>query len=158
MSERPRPLFVYGTLRALPLLAWALTGDSTKIDVVRAIVKPATVSGYTRSRLYHCDYPAIVPCISSTQDESRFKDVDGYLLDLETVSQRRKLDDFEGESYIPTAVTVNLVDSGRMVDADMYVWDGDKEQLEPEDWSLEWFVEERLGDWIEIFAGMELVG
>ncbi|TFL00378.1 hypothetical protein BDV98DRAFT_650474 [Pterulicium gracile] len=110
MSENPRPLFVYGTLRALPLLAWALTGDFHKTD-------PATVSGYTRSRLHHCDYPAVVPSSPSSSESL----VDGYLLRLETVSQRRKLDDFEGES-------------------------------------LEWSVKERLEDWIEIFAGMELVG
>ncbi|TFK96406.1 Butirosin biosynthesis, BtrG-like protein [Pterulicium gracile] len=149
---QPRPLFVYGTLRALPLLAWALTGDPGEIDMVKALVKAATVSGYNRFRLHHCDYPAVV---ASSSSESQ---VDGYLLNLETLSQRRKLDDFEGETYVSTAVVVKLNENGSTVEADMYTWDGDAQQLSDKPWSLEWFIQERLKDWIEIFVGMELVG
>ena len=41
----------------------------------------------------------------------------------------------------------------------MYVWDGDEEQLARDTpWDLDVFVRERLEDWLELFAGMELVG
>jgi hypothetical protein len=44
-------LFLYGTLRAMPLLAWALTGDSQKTDVMAHLVKPAELRGYKRFSL-----------------------------------------------------------------------------------------------------------
>ncbi|KAJ7223069.1 hypothetical protein GGX14DRAFT_557638 [Mycena pura] len=133
---QPRPLFVYGTLRAMPLLAWALTGDARKTNEVVPIARDATVMGYSSQ-------------------------VDGYLLHLETMSQRRKLDDFEGEAYSATPVSARVVDvngHSQVVDADMYVWTGDMDEVSELPWSLDVFVKERLDDWIELFAGMELVG
>ncbi|SPJ82048.1 uncharacterized protein FTOL_09453 [Fusarium torulosum] len=88
----PRPLFVYSTLRALLLLAWALTGDATKTTAVATLAHPATVHGYARYTVRHRDYPAA----------------------------RKKLDDFEGEVYAPKPVLVTLED-GSTADADMYV-------------------------------------
>lgn len=152
---QPRPLFVYGTLRALPLLAWALTGDARKTNQVVAIARDATVAGYSRFSLYHRDYPAVIPSLDS---EAK---VDGYLLQLETMTQRRKLDDFEGEVYKPTPVFAHIVDASggsQIVDADMYVWGGDMDEVSDVPWSLDAFIKERLEDWIELFAGMELVG
>ncbi|KAI1751747.1 hypothetical protein F4782DRAFT_176923 [Xylaria castorea] len=47
MSEsKPRPLFIYGTLHALPLLAWASTGDASNISAVSKLIQLATVYGY----------------------------------------------------------------------------------------------------------------
>lgn len=151
-QPRPRPLFIYGTLRAMPLLAWALTGDATHTQVVKSMARPATVKGYTRFALSHRDYPAVVP--SSSPDSS----VDGYLLELSTTSQRRKLDDFEGETYVPTPVSVQITESQEIVSADMYVWAGDMDEVSMLPWSLEKFIQERLDDWLELFGGMELVG
>ncbi|KAH7189580.1 AIG2-like family-domain-containing protein [Fusarium flagelliforme] len=145
----PRPLFVYGTLRALPLLAWAVTGDASNTSTVQRFAHPAKVHDYTRLSVNHCDYPAVVKKESG--------EVDGYLLILETMSQRKKLDDFEGEAYKITPVEV-VMEDGTRVEADMYVWDGDMEKLSDEPWELEWFVKERLGDWLDLFEGMELVG
>ncbi|KAM0207277.1 hypothetical protein ACHAQI_007764 [Fusarium lateritium] len=147
----PRPLFVYGTLRALPLLAWALTGDAANTAIVAALARPATVHGYARYAVQHRDYPAAV------KKEEPGHEVDGLLLVFETRSQRRKLDDFEGEAYTPTPVLATLQD-GSTVDADMYVWGGDEEALSTELWELEDFVKDRLEDWIDLFEGMELVG
>ncbi|KAF4976748.1 hypothetical protein FZEAL_6627 [Fusarium zealandicum] len=147
----PRPLFIYGTLRALPLLAWALTGDPSNTSVVARLTRPAKVYGYARYSLKGFDYPAVIkhPDASSS--------VDGYLLDLETVSQRKKLDDFEGETYKVTPALVEL-QVGSTVEADIYLWDGDIEGLSEEPWELDTFVKERLEDWIDLFEGMELVG
>ncbi|KAM0563134.1 hypothetical protein ACHAPJ_000848 [Fusarium lateritium] len=148
-QAKPRPLFVYGTLRAFPLLAWALTGDASKTHIVGPLARPAKVKGYARYSLHNCDYPAIVKHASH--------EVDGYLLSLNTTFQRKKLDDFEGETYKITPVLVTLED-GSTVDADMYVWNGDKDALTNEPWELEAFVKERLEDWIDLFEGMEMVG
>ncbi|OIW32394.1 hypothetical protein CONLIGDRAFT_630068 [Coniochaeta ligniaria NRRL 30616] len=82
-TTHPRPLFVYGTLCAKPLLASILTGDCDNIEAISKLMQPARVSGYKR-------FAAVVV---ATPDSS----VDGYLLTLETRSQRSKLDNFEGE-------------------------------------------------------------
>ena len=145
----PRPLFVYDTLRALPLLAWAVTGDASNTNTVQKFAHPAKVHGYARFSVHHCDYPAVV--------EKESGEVDGYLLILETASQRKKLDDFEGETYKITHVEV-VMEDGTKVEGDMYVWDGDMEKLSDEPWDLDCFVRERLEDWLDLFEGMELVG
>ena len=75
--------------------------------------------------------------------------------------QRKKLDHFEGESYKPTPVSVTVFRDGEpdeVVEADMYLWDGEMDCLSSEPWNLGRFVRERLDDWIDHFEGMELVG
>ena len=136
----------------MPLLAWALTGDSRKTDVVAPLVKPAELQGYARFSLLGKDYPALM----KHEDTSI---VDGLLLYPRDESQRRKLDDFEGEAYavIPVQVTV-VGEQGQMVDADVYLWNGDRDAVSVDHWDLDMFIRERLDDWIELFAGMELVG
>ena len=48
---------------------------------------------------------------------------------------------------------------GEMVEVDMYVWDGDMSEVSlQEPWELEVFIADRLGDWLDLFEGMELVG
>ncbi|KAF4948858.1 hypothetical protein FGADI_9348 [Fusarium gaditjirri] len=148
-SSQPRPLFVYGTLRALPLLAWVLTGDATQTSTVAALARPARVSGHARFTVKHCDYPAVI--------KKDCHEVDGYVLLLQTISQRKKLDTFEGEIYTPTAITATL-DDGTTMEADIYLWGGDSEALSTEPWELETFIKERLEDWLDLFEGMELTG
>lgn len=157
MSTTPKPLFVYGTLRALPLLAWALTGEATQVDAIKGMLHKATVSGYKRCALHGCDYPAAV------KDES--SSIDGYVLLLETTSQRRKLDDFEGESYKVTPVTASIERSEDdndkeedTIEVDMYIWDGDMTQVSTEPWELERFIRTRLHNWLDLFDRMEFVG
>lgn len=57
----------------MPLLAWALTGDSQKIDTVTPLVKPAQLKGYARLSLLGKDYPVVI----KHEDSSV---VDGLLL------------------------------------------------------------------------------
>ncbi|KAI1308551.1 AIG2-like protein [Xylaria venustula] len=156
---KPRPLFIYGTLRALPLLSWALTGDASNISVVSKLVRPARVYGYARFALKNRDYPAVI------KDESQQSSVDGYLLTLETTSQRKKLDSFEGEEYKPESVLVTVFETSErhqeekeVVEANIYLWAGDANALAVTSWELESFEKEILGDWLDIFEGMELIG
>lgn len=148
---QPRSLFLYGTLRALPLLAWAITGDSTKVDKVKPLVHPARIRGYARFSLHGKDYPAIVK-------HADMSVVDGLLFRPQNQSQRKKLDDFEGETYLVTQVDVQTFDGAEVVDADIYLWNGDFDAISTEDWDLEMFIRERLDDWLELFGCIELVG
>jgi gamma-glutamylcyclotransferase (GGCT)/AIG2-like uncharacterized protein YtfP len=144
-----RPLFLYGTLRALPLLAWVVTGNSEKVDEVTPLIRsPAILKGYTRLSLVGKDYPALVKRPDS--------EVDGLLFVPKARSQRVKLDHFEGETYRVTPVQVDL--RSTLVDADAYVWIGDEQALSNTPWDLQLFIKERLEDWLDCFAGMEMVG
>lgn len=72
------------------------------------------------------------------------------------MTQRRKLDDFEGETYKITSVIATFFyakGKSEMIEADMYIWDGEKEKLIMEPWDLETFIKERLEDWLELFGG-----
>lgn len=48
--------------------------------------------------------------------------------------------------------------TGKTVEADIFVWNGPPDVLSSEPWDLDTFVAERLEDWIDLFAGVELVG
>lgn len=151
-----RPVFVYGTLRAVPLLAWVMTGDSSRARDIAPRLKRAVVHGYKRCRVAGCDYPA------TTKDDG--SSVDGCLVTPLTASERRKIDNFEGETYKVTPVMVNLVGqdgqpTGEVVEADMYVWDGDPDCLELEaSWNLHSFIQYKLQDWLDLYESMELTG
>lgn len=153
MASQTKPLFIYGTLRALKLLAWALTGDAANVDAVECLTRKAKVSGYSRYSLVHRDYPAVV--------KSDGASVDGYILML-NADQRKKLDNFEGESeYKITAVAAeveNTDGSTETIQADMYLWVGDAEILTKDPWDLQTFIDERLEDWAGLFSSIELVG
>lgn len=156
-SERPRPLFIYGTLCAKPLLAWALTGDSTAVAQIEHMIKPALARKYIRLAVKNCDYPAVI----GSSDESDY--VDGYLLQVDTPSQRKKLDSFEGDTYAAEATIVSVVDwnnrpTGEKVEAELYLWQGDKDLLSWKSWDLQAFIRDRLEDWLDLFGGMQLVG
>jgi hypothetical protein len=134
------------------LLAWALTGDSRKTNVVAPLVKPAELKGYARFSLLGKDYPALIK-----HNETSI--ADGLLLCPQDKSQRKKLDDFEGEAYMVTPVQVTVVgEEGQMVEAVIYLWNSECDAVSVDHWDLETFIWERLDDWIELFAGMELVG
>jgi hypothetical protein len=136
----------------MSLLAWVLTGDSRKIDVVAPLVQPAVLEGYACFSVVGKDYPALI-------QYNKTSIVDGLLLYPQVKSQRRKIDDFEGEPYLVAPVQVAVVgDEGQIVDADVYLWNGGHDEVSAEHWDLDTFIRERLDDWIELFAGMELVG
>jgi len=103
----------------MPLLAWALTGDSQKIDVVTPLVKPAELKGYARFSLLGKDYPALIK-----HHETSI--VDGLLLCPRDKSQRKKLDDFEGEAYVVTPAQVTVIgEEGSLL------WNGERGSLYP---------------------------
>ena len=145
-------MFLYGTLKALPLLAWVLTGDASKVDQVLLLTEPATLTGFACFSIEQKDYPALIRHDPSST-------VDGLVLRPQTQSHRRKVDDFEGETYSVTPVTVIVKKSGieEQVDADVYVWNG-KDKVSGLPWNFEEFKRDRLEDWLDIFSGMELVG
>lgn len=150
MADAPiTPIFVYGTLMAAPLLAWALTGDASKFDDVQAQRKPGRITGFTRHSVLGSDYPAIVHSDGSSI-------VCGFVVFPKSHSEWTKLDTFEGDSYTRTPVTVDV--AGEFVLADTYVWAGSLDMLGEEDWSLAVFESERLQDSLELFGGMELIG
>ncbi|QLI70531.1 uncharacterized protein G6M90_00g074820 [Metarhizium brunneum] len=155
IPPQPTPLFVYGTLCAKELLAWAITGDSSNVHCVDSLIRPARVYGFARYRLQGRDYPA-----ATIQKDSH---IDGYLITFQNMSQRRKLDDFEGEIYKPVSTKVHILDqdgktSGEELLADIYLWDGPAESLTQESWELQVFIDENLEDWLDLFQGMELTG
>jgi len=136
----------------MPLLAWALMGDSWKTNVVAPLIKPAELKGYACLSLLGKDYPALMK-----HDKTSI--IDSLLLCPQDKSQQKKLDDFEGEAYIVTPVQVTVVSSeGQMVDVDIYLWNGERDAVSADHRDLDTFIRERLDDWIELFTGMELVG
>ncbi|KAI0813395.1 hypothetical protein GGR55DRAFT_575052 [Xylaria sp. FL0064] len=118
---------------------------------ISKLVQPATLYGYARFSLKHKDYPAVIKHTSQSS-------IDSYLLTLETASQRKKVDDFEGEQYTLQPVTVIDADMSTEVEADVYLWAGDMDAVTANPWELEDFENERLQDWLDLFEGMELIG
>lgn len=136
----------------MPLLAWALTGDSQNIDIVEPLVKLAHLKGYTRFSLIGRDYPGVLK-----HDEN--STVDGLLFFPQNKSQRKKLDNFEGDEYAVAQLQVTVVgEEDRVIDADVYLFNGDSDDILAGPWDLDWFIRERLEDWVELFAGMRLIG
>ena len=143
--QKPRLLFLYGPLRALPLLAWAVTGDPAKVDLVKPLVQPARVRGpeYARFALRGRDYPAVVKLdIEHVDASAQVHVVDGLLFRPQTWAQRKKMDGFEGEAYqavqvdVEVAGTVDTAHAGarsEIVRADMCVWNGEPDDVSEEE-------------------------
>ncbi|KAG1805989.1 AIG2-like family-domain-containing protein [Suillus subaureus] len=144
------PIFVYGTLMAAPLLAWAIKGDSSKAGDVLSQRKPGTITGFERRRVYRRDYPALIRGNDNCT-------VDGYVIFPASLSEWKKLDNYEGSSYERTPVVVDMLD-GSKLDAFAYVWKGGTDALAEEDWDFEYFETERLDAWLKRFGGMVLIG
>lgn len=155
MTTAPRLVFIYGTLCAQPLLAWVLTGDASQVEEISALIRSAKVENVARYSLHGCDYPGAI--------EERGSSINGYLLQPPTLSQRKKPGDFEGEvSQVNPIQVMMLSHRGKTVEssieADIYLRNGDKFLVTNQSWDLKWFLQERLEDWIELSARMEMVG
>ncbi|KAK4185466.1 hypothetical protein QBC35DRAFT_537649 [Podospora australis] len=162
MVTQPTPIFIYGTLCALPWLSCLLTGDAANVDAVSPLLRRATAREFRRHSVWwrigeiHGDAPAAV----ASEDGM----IDGYLLTLQTTSQRQKIDDFEGEgeSYKRAPVIVDVLrDDGsteEQIQANIYVWNGDPKKISSDPWDLDTFINERLQNWLDLFAGAEFVG
>jgi gamma-glutamylcyclotransferase (GGCT)/AIG2-like uncharacterized protein YtfP len=140
------------------LLSWLLTGSSDNSTQIIARRQPAVLRNYRRVPVKHGDYPALIPGTSSDQ-------VTGYLILPQSASELRKIDDFEGETYSLSEVSVTLLPNGkelknkRQVRAQVYVWAGNMDAVwQDREWSFLRFREKRLGDWLDLFDGMEMVG
>ncbi|KAK2011916.1 hypothetical protein LZ32DRAFT_659213 [Colletotrichum eremochloae] len=120
-SKPPRPALLYGTLGAKPLLPWVLTGDAAQVEEIVTLVCPAKAEGVVRYSLRGRGYPAA------------------------------KLDDFGGKVYRVEAVQAASLDSKTTVEAGIYSWDGDRKMVSDTPWDLDWFIRERLQDWINFF-------
>ena len=55
-----RPVFLYGTLMAAPLIALVLTGNQNNEDIIVPLRKKATLEHYRRRGVLGKDYPALV--------------------------------------------------------------------------------------------------
>ncbi|KAK0729214.1 hypothetical protein B0T21DRAFT_370598 [Apiosordaria backusii] len=162
-TSTPRPLFIYGTLCAPESLATLLREkDETEpnVDEIIPMLQPATVKGYERRSKYFGSGYALEPAAIASEDP--MASIKGFLLTLESPSQRRKLDNFEGEgeAYKSVPVQVDIVGEtgSRSVAADMYLWNGPMERISPDPWDLDAFIRDGLEDFLDVFDGMEFDG
>jgi gamma-glutamylcyclotransferase (GGCT)/AIG2-like uncharacterized protein YtfP len=126
-----RPLFVYGSLMLPSLLAGLLTGDNRQVKMVEQRRKPATLHGYSRRPVLDAEHPAVI----KGQETDR---VEGYLFYPRSLDDQRKLDSFESDSYYRTVVSVVDTD-GQTVQAHVYLWCDDLEDLGDGEWNFEEF-------------------
>ncbi|KAK0207668.1 hypothetical protein IW262DRAFT_1302551 [Armillaria fumosa] len=118
----------------MPLLAWTLTGDSHKAQVSASLVTSTLLKGYC----------ALLSARLHLWPQNK--------------SYRRWLDEFEGEAYTVTPVQVAVVGKeDQMVEADIYLWNSERDALSFDSWNLDALIKVRLDDWIDLFGGMELV-
>ncbi|KAK4648511.1 uncharacterized protein QC761_110775 [Podospora bellae-mahoneyi] len=158
---KSKPLFVYGTLCAPELLAMLLReSDETAPDVdkILPMLQPATVKGYERRSLYFGSGYAQQPAAIASKDPNA--SIQGCLLTLATTSQRRKLDNFEGEGEAYKCVPVQVyIATDQSVAADMYLWNGPMEKISPDPWDFAAFVKNGLQDFfLNVSEGMEFGG
>ncbi|KAI1791463.1 AIG2-like protein [Ganoderma leucocontextum] len=111
------------TLWALRFLAWPLLGtprgQTTRPTCTRPRIRPVQLRQY---------------CVGDRW---------GALLQ----SQRKKLDDFEGETYLAVPVDVETTRVW-VTNTDMYLWNGHPDAVSAEEWDLEVLVRERLDGWL----------
>jgi hypothetical protein len=116
-------------------------------------IRPALLQNYRRHRVLHADYPAVVPCESST--------VRGTLVSGLTDGDLWRLDIFEGNEYERKQVIVRELkyegdikveptpdQLGATVQAETYVWVSPKSDLEDNEWDFEEFVREKMWAWV----------
>jgi gamma-glutamylcyclotransferase (GGCT)/AIG2-like uncharacterized protein YtfP len=144
---RTRPVFLYGTLMATPLLAWLLTGNRENQDMIVPLRQKASLQHYHRGSVLGKDYPALV---KGTENDL----VEGLIFFPRNMDDRRKLNNFEGEQYTTEPVKV-VLESGEQIEASTYIWSGEKDEVMATDWDFKEFESSRLADWLDLFDGME---
>ena len=147
LDFQTRPVFLYGTLMAAPLLALLLTGNRENKDVIVPLRKNAILHHYRRGSVLGKDYPALVK--GAEHDL-----VEGMIFYPRNMDDRRKLNNFEGEQYALEIVKV-VSESGERVEASTYVWSGEKAEVSETDWDFKEFESSRLSDWLDLFDGIE---
>lgn len=125
-------VFVYGTLMWEEVAHGVITGRYRKA--------PAVLHGYSRKWVRYEWYPGIVP----DSDAS----VNGWIWFDVSADDLRRLDEFEGDEYVRTQVTVQL-DTGEELPVDVYrIRDERLEILETADWDEEQFEQHGLPEFI----------
>ena len=132
------PLFVYGTLVFAEVVERLL---GRLPEVARA-----AAPGWSTRLLPAKRYPGLVPDSMSAAGGLLFLDL--------TASERRLLDDYEGEEYQRVDMTV-VDEGGRMVEAQTYVID--PTQATEERWTTQWFAELHLADFLAAMDRRESV-
>ncbi|KAI9690683.1 MAG: hypothetical protein M1820_009917 [Bogoriella megaspora] len=162
--------FFYGTLMHPPILQRVIQNPSITLPSSNITTSPALLPGYTRHRVRHADYPAIIPpppVSSSSSSNPSANDngggseqpcVRGTLVQGLTRADIHRLDIFEGDEYERRVVSVTLLPSHsasqkadtalRIVEVETYVWIAGEEGLEDREWDFDEFRREKLGRWL----------
>ncbi|QPC73069.1 hypothetical protein HYE68_003821 [Fusarium pseudograminearum] len=140
MDQDTYPFFAYGTLRALPLLSYILTGDSNNTHIVTRIIVLSRVHGYSRWGIRNNNSAAAV--------KDPHGSMDGLLLYL-SKAQRERLESLRGPLFETTHVMV-ILNTGVNLGADMWEFIGAGEMLSNEPWSFDDFCHDVLPHWIQM--------
>ncbi|KAF3806018.1 hypothetical protein GCG54_00004342 [Colletotrichum gloeosporioides] len=143
METSSMPVFIYGPLCAKPLPAWVLIGDATLVDEISQLIQTAIVKYFVLHKLNNCNCPAPV--------KKHGASINGYVVRSMTQSQRRNLESFDDETY-------RVKDVQAVLTAPAKSWKRRFTRKSPSEelWDLEWFIEERLEDWIAALEGEKM--
>lgn len=154
----PKPLFAYGTLCAEPFLAWAITGDADAVDDVAHMMTPARVHRFVRSKLFSSIYPAAI--------RNGLAQIDGFLIQCDTLAQRAQLDALRGKRYTTISTWAHGLfwdnqETGDIWPADLFLYTGPEIDVATgEAWHLRDFVEEGKKKELqpELLSAMVIIG
>ncbi len=136
------PIFVYGTLCS-PQVLQVLLGRTTTVPLL-----PARLWGHARYPVQNVRYPGTIP--TPHQPENH---VDGFLLEVLTLTEGQLLDWFEGDEYDRVMVQVEVLnpDANTTRTAEVYLWKEHlMERLEMNRrWCLQTFQQEHLELYLE---------
>lgn len=163
--------FFYGTLMAPQVLHRVCHGSSHPAPWQAALltITPALLPSYRRHRVKHADYPAILPCSSSSSADTSACVRGTYVTGL-TEGDLWRLDIFEGDEYERRKVRVRLLLDGdgdgvakkeeeeEEREAETYVWIAGEDRLEGEEWDFDEFVRERMRRWVGSEGSVEYAG
>jgi hypothetical protein len=122
------PFFIYGTLMSTTILAKLITGDETNVDLILSRLEKALLFGYSRRPVRNEVYPA---AIKGKPDDI----IPGLLYAPRSWNDVRRLIYFENTSF--RVETVDVMNSRRQrIKAKIWIWCGNVEDLEEDDWSL----------------------
>ncbi|ORY56810.1 pyridoxal phosphate-dependent transferase [Leucosporidium creatinivorum] len=141
-----RSLFFYGTLVHPSILARVIGNDGAHLTTDDAILE-----GHTRHHVVGEDYPAVVAASAGkaimgrelTAEEGR---VQGSLVSGLTDKDVALLDEFEGNEYTRSSVTVTL--SSETAQGEVYLWSDPLSRLSASIWTFEEFLRESAHRWV----------
>lgn len=165
MADEGRTAFFYGTLMAPQVLHRVCHGSTSPSNAIYAIhnlkTTPAILHDYRRHRVRYADYPAILPVSGST--------IRGTYVTGLTDADIWRLDIFEGSEYRRDKVKARLLTKvgdeagegnleGEEVEAETYVWIGNEEDLEDQEWDFKEFQREKMRFWVGSEGAGEYAG